>query len=266
MSDPLRYETEQHLAILTLNRPDTRNAVSEADMIEAIVESVHRINADHRIRAVIITGAGTAFSSGGNLKHMRDRTDMFAGKPADVRNAYRRGIQRIPRAMLELEPPAIAAVNGPAIGAGCDLAMMCDLRVAAENAIFAESFIKVGIIPGDGGAWFLPRVAGMARASEMALTGDPVDARTALEWGLVNRVVPNDALMTEARALAARITVNPPEVTRMTKRLLREAQLSRLDSLLELSAAYQAIAHTTDDHHEAVRALLEKRPGTFKGN
>ncbi|MCP1674680.1 enoyl-CoA hydratase/carnithine racemase [Natronocella acetinitrilica] len=266
MSEPLLFENDGHLVTLTMNRPETRNAVSEADMIDAIEDAVHRINGDASVRAVILTGAGTAFSSGGNLKHMRDRTDMFAGKPAEVRNAYRRGIQRIPRAMLDLEPPAIAAVNGPAIGAGCDLAMMCDLRVAAESAIFAESFIKVGIIPGDGGAWFLPRVAGLARASEMALTGDPVDARTALEWGLVNRVVPGDALMAEARALAERIMVNPPEVTRMTKRLLREAQLTRLDSLLELSAAYQAIAHTTQDHQEAVRALLEKRQGEFTGD
>ncbi|MCC5808950.1 MAG: crotonase/enoyl-CoA hydratase family protein [Ectothiorhodospiraceae bacterium] len=266
MNDALLFETEDHLAILTMNRPDTRNAISEEEMIAAIEDAVERINRDNTIRAVILTGAGTAFSSGGNVKHMRDKTGMFGGSPAQIRNGYRRGIQRIPKAMLELEVPAIAAVNGPAIGAGCDLAMMCDLRVASEQAVFAESFIKVGIIPGDGGAWFLPRVAGFARASEMALTGDAVDAKTAMEWGLVNRVVPAEQLMDEARKLAARITVNPPEVTRMTKRLLREAQLTRLDSLLELSAAYQAIAHTTDDHQEAISALLEKRPGRFSGN
>lgn len=265
MSDPLLISREEHLAILTMNRPETRNPVSEADMIDAIESAVATINGDNEVRAVVITGAGSAFSSGGNVKHMRDRTDMFGGTPSELRNGYRHGIQRIPKAMLELEVPAIAAVNGPAIGAGCDLAMMCDLRIAAESAVFAESFVKVGIIPGDGGAWFLPRVVGFARASEMALTGDAVDARTALEWGLVNRVVPDADLMDAARAMAARVTVNPPEVTRMTKRLLREAQLTRLDTLLELSAAYQAIAHTTDDHQEAVRALLEKRPGKFTG-
>ena len=120
---------------------------------------------------VILTGAGSAFSSGGNVKHMRDKTGMFGGSPAQLRNGYRRGIQRIPLAMMALEVPAIAAVNGPAIGAGCDLTCMCDMRIASERAVFAESFVKVGIIPGDGGAWLLPRAVGMARASEMAFTG-----------------------------------------------------------------------------------------------
>jgi enoyl-CoA hydratase/carnithine racemase len=265
MDAPLLYQQDGHLVTLTMNRPQQRNVISDEDMVVAFEEAVQRINGDISVRAVILTGAGSAFSAGGNVKDMRDRSGMFGGTPAEVRNGYRRGIQRIPRALYELDAPIIAAVNGPAVGAGCDLAMMCDLRVAAESAVFAESFVKVGIIPGDGGAWFLPRVVGFARANEMALTGDQVDAKTALAWGLVNRTVPDAELLTAARELAGRITANPPQVVRMTKRLIREAQHTRLDGLLELSAAYQALAHHTEDHVEAVNALLEKRKGEFKG-
>ena len=222
-------------------------------------------NADHDVRVVILTGAGKAFSSGGNVKHMRDREGMFAGTPAEIRQGYRHAVQRIPQAMASLEVPAIAAVNGAAIGAGCDLTLMCDIRIAAESAVFAESFVKVGLIPGDGGAWFLPRAIGLSRASEMAFTGDPIDATTALEWGLVSRVVRDAELLDAARTLAARIATNPPHVLRMTKSLLRHGQATSLDALLELSAAMQAVAHHTSDHHEAVDALLAKRAPRFTG-
>lgn len=265
MSEPLAYEQSDHVVTLTLNRPETRNPISDPDTIDAIEAAVARVNADRAVRALILTGAGSAFSSGGNVKHMRDREGMFGGAPAEVRNGYREGIQRIPLALYRIEVPTIAAVNGPAIGAGCDLACMCDIRIASERAVFAESFVKVGIIPGDGGAWLLPRAVGYSRACEMAFTGDAIDARTALEWGLVSRVVPADELLSAANELASRIAVNPPEVLRMTKTLLREAQHSRLDTILELSAAMQALAHHTRDHQEAVAALLEKRPGKFTG-
>jgi enoyl-CoA hydratase/carnithine racemase len=265
MTSPLLYELQDHTVTLTLNLPETRNPISEPEMIEAFEDAVQRINRDIEVRAVILTGAGSAFSSGGNVKHMRERSGMFGGTPAQIRQGYRHGIQRIPRAMAQLEVPAIAAVNGAAIGAGCDLTCMCDMRIASERAIFAESFVKVGIIPGDGGAWLLPRAVGMARASEMAFTGDAIDAQTALQWGLVSRVVPHDELMNTARELANRIVCNPPEVLRMTKKLLREGQQQSLDALLELSASMQALAHHTLDHEEAVSALLEKRTGQFKG-
>jgi enoyl-CoA hydratase/carnithine racemase len=265
MSEPLLYRQEDTIVTLTLNRPETRNAVSEDDMIAAIEEVVERVNGDSNVRVVIVTGAGDTFSSGGNIKHMRDRQGMFAGGPATVREGYRRGIQRIPLALYNIETPTIAAVNGPAIGAGCDLAMMCDIRIASREAVFAESFVKLGIIPGDGGAWFLPRVVGLSRACEMAFTGEAVDAETALAWGLVSRVVASDQLMVGASQLAARIAINPPIALRMTKKLIREGQHLRLDSLLELSAALQALAHHTRDHQEALAALLERRPADFTG-
>lgn len=265
MSEPVLYEQDGHVVTLTLNRHETRNAISEDEMVDAIESACDRINKDFSVRAVILTGAGSAFSSGGNVKDMRDKKGMFGGSGTDLRNGYRRGIQRIPLAIYDLEVPIIAAVNGPAIGAGCDLAMMCDMRVASEKAIFAESFVKVGLIPGDGGAWFLPRAIGQSRANEMAFTGEPVDAATALEWGMVSRVVEPDELLAAANELAGRIAVNPPSALRMTKKLLREGEHSRLDSLLELSASLQALSHQTKDHAEAVDAMLEKREPKFTG-
>ena len=167
-----------------------------------------------------------------------------------VRNEYRNGIQRIPKAMWALDVPVIAAINGPAIGAGLDLTCMCDLRIASDTASFAESFVRVGIVPGDGGAWLLPRAVGAAKAAEMAFTGDPISAAEALACGLVSRVVPADQLMSEAMTLASRIARNPAGILRMTKRLLREGVHNTLESVLETSASYQALAHMSPDHHE----------------
>lgn len=265
MADQVLYEQRDAVVTVTLNQPETRNALTDASLVDAFVAACERAAADRSVRAVIVTGAGPAFSSGGNIKHMRDRLGTFAGDAATVRDNYRRGIQRIPLALFNLEVPTVAAVNGPAYGAGCDLTLMCDIRIASTEAVFAENFVKVGIIPGDGGAWLLPRVVGLARAAEMAFTGDPVDATTAERWGLVSRVVAPDELMATAGAIASRIAGNPPLAVRMTKRLMREGLHQRLDSLLELSAAYQGAAHQTRDHAEAVAALLEKRRPTFTG-
>ena len=265
MTDVLLVERTDQVVTWTLNLPESRNPISDTEIIDALVDAIDAANADDDVRVAILTGAGSAFSSGGNVKHMRDGVGMFGGTPADLRQGYRRGIQRIPKALYHCEIPTIAAVNGPAIGAGCDLALMCDMRIASTTAVFAESFAKVGIIPGDGGAWLLPRAIGLARASEMAFTGDSIDATTALDWGLVSRVCEPSELLVEAHALAARVASNPPHVLRMTKRLLREGQQQSLESLLELSAAMQAIAHHTDDHHEAVDAMLERRPPRFTG-
>lgn len=265
MTDCLLYEQEGRVVTLTLNQDETRNAISSDEMIDAFEAAAKRINRDDSVSVVILTGAGKAFSSGGNVKDMHDKSGMFGGSPVELREGYRRGIQRIPLVMYNLEVPLIAAVNGAAIGAGCDLAMMCDIRIASTKARFAESFAKIGIIPGDGGAWFLPRVIGMSRASEMAFTGEPVNAETALEWGMVSEVVEPEDLLTAANKMAARIAVNPPRALRMTKKLLREGQKQSLESLLELSASMQALAHHTEDHAEAVAAMLEKREPKFEG-
>jgi len=265
VSEKLLFELEGHVATLTLNQPELRNPITDIDFVGAFVERCDEIQANIDIRCVIVTGAGRGFSSGGNLKHMRDRLGTFSGGAAEIAENYRKGIQRIPKAMAVLDVPVIAAVNGPAYGAGCDLALMCDIRLASETAVFAENFVKVGIIPGDGGAWFLPRAIGASRAAELTFTGDPVDAATALRWGLVSSVVPGDELMPAARQLAGRIAVNPPRQLRMAKRLLRMSMHARLLDVLELSAVFQGACHQTEDHREAVAALFEKRSTTFTG-
>lgn len=266
MSDVLLYEQEGAVVTLTMNHDETRNAISSDEMIDAFEIAARKINRDDSVSVVILTGAGKAFSSGGNVKDMLEKEGMFGGSPVELREGYRRGIQRIPLAMHHLEVPLIAAVNGPAIGAGCDLAMMCDIRIASTKARFAESFAKIGIIPGDGGAWFLPRAIGMSRACEMAFTGEAVDADTALSWGMVSQVTEPDALLAAAKTMAARIAVNPPRALRMTKKLLKEGQKVSLETLLELSASMQSLAHHTLDHTEAVAAMLEKRHPVFTGN
>lgn len=260
----LLVDRDGPIVTATINRPDVRNAISSQADITAIESFCAGVTADLSIRAVVLTGAGRAFCAGGNVKDMAAKRGMFAGSPYAMRGGYRGGIQRIPLALYELEVPVIAAINGPAIGAGLDLACMCDVRIAADTAIFAESFVKLGIVPGDGGAWLLPRVVGMARASLMTLTGDTIDAATALEYGLVSDVAPADRLLGRAQEIAQRVAANPGHATRLAKRLLRESQDMKLGPLLELSAAYQALAHHTYDHDEAVAAMLDKRQPVFE--
>lgn len=259
----LQVQREGDIVFWTMNDPSSRNALTGNTAIEEIVQACHAAEADPGIKVVVLTAAGPTFSSGGNVKSMSRYQDEQL-RPVDIRDEYDLGIQRIPRALDRLPVPIIAAVNGPAIGAGCDLACMCDVRIAATSARFAESFIKVGIVPGDGGAWFLQRVVGRSMAAEMAFTGDAIDAQRALACGLVSAVVADDALLTAARSLAQRIAANPAPTLRITKRLMREGEHLRLDSLLELSAAYQALAHKTAEHHEAVRAFMEKRQPRFE--
>lgn len=248
---------------LTMNQPETRNALTGNTAVEEFVQVCDEIRRDASVKAVILTGAGPIFSSGGNVKDMQRFFDD-ALTPDAIREEYRQGIQRIPRALNQLDVPLICAVNGPAIGAGLDLTCMCDIRIASETATFAESFVRVGIVPGDGGAWLLPRAVGRAKAAEMAFTGEAIDAQQALACGLVSRVVPADQLLPTARVLADKIAANPGAVMRMTKRLLREGEHSTLESLLELSAGYQALAHKTADHREAVMAFVEKRKPRFQ--
>jgi enoyl-CoA hydratase/carnithine racemase len=260
------YEKRGAIAVITLNRPDTRNALSE-DVVQGLIDACARVNDDMTIACAVLTGAGAAFCSGGNVKEMHERTSaLFAGSPAEMRRSYRRGIQMIPMTMYELEVPAIAAVNGHAIGAGLDLATMCDIRIAADNASFAESFLRVGLISGDGGAWYLPRVIGMPRALEMTYTADAINAARALEIGLVSHVVPSGNVMETALQLAERISRHPPHSLRLTKRLLRESARMDLPGALELAAAMQAIVQHTSDQQEAVAAFLQKRAPVFNGN
>lgn len=253
------------IAIVTLNAPQTRNALSETVVVE-LLDFLESANADSALRCIVLTGAGKAFCSGGDLREMQaGGHPMFAGAPHAMQAAYRTHIQRIPLAFHALDVPVIAAVNGAAVGAGCDIACMADIRIAADTARFAESFLRVGLISGDGGAWFLPQVIGPARAMEMALTCAEIDAETAQAWGMVSRVVPGEALLETAMELAARIAAFPPVSARLNKRLIRQSLKLDLPASLELAAAFQAIVQKTDDHKEAVNALLDRRAPNYLG-
>lgn len=261
----LRVNREGPLAIFQIDDPGTRNALSPA-LTRQLVAACDVVNADMAISCVILTAVGDVFCAGGNIKDMYARANHFAGNAAEIRRHYLHGVQSIARALYDLEVPSIAAVNGPAMGAGMDFATMCTMRIASEHARFAESFIKLGLTSAAGGAWFLNRAIGTAAAAEMALTGDTLDARQALDIGLVSQVVKHDDLLDSARALAARITRHPPHSIRLNTRLLRESARLDLGASLELAASMQAVVQQTDDQYEAVAAAVERRSPDFKGS
>ncbi|TKT74492.1 enoyl-CoA hydratase-related protein [Aquamicrobium sp. LC103] len=262
---PVIIKRHGRVAVLTLNEPKTRNALSRG-IIHDLVSFLRDANADTSLSAIVLTGAGEVFSSGGNVQDMYNRShEMFAGSPHDMQEGYRNHIQQIPLAFHALDVPVVAAVNGVAIGAGCDLACMADIRIASPAARFAESFLRVGLVPGDGGAWFLPRVVGMPRAVEMALTCEMVEAERAERWGLATRIVPAENLLDEAIAVAEKIATFPPRSVRLNKRLMRQSASMSLPDSLELAAAFQAIVQNTDDQAEAVAALVEKRAPSYTG-
>ncbi len=253
-----RLALEGRVATLTLDRHDVRNALTGTGLVDDIVATADWVNACDAVSVLVITGAGSAFSAGGNVKDMASRGGDFAGDVAEVADRYRRGIQRIPLALDAVEVPIIAAVNGPAIGAGFDLANMADLRIASHKARFGETFLNLGIIPGDGGAWFLQRLIGYQRAFELTLSGRVIDAEEARELGIVLEVCEPEALMARAEELAARIAAQPPKATRLTKRLMKMAQRTELKDFLDLCAVFQGLCHNEPEHLDAVHAMLEK--------
>jgi len=256
---------EGRVAVLTFLRDDVRNALTGTALIDDIVQTVNWANAEAGVSVLVITGAGSAFSSGGNVKQMHEQSESFSGSPLKIQDQYRRGIQQIPLVMHRAEIPIIAAVNGPAVGAGFDLACMCDIRIASTRAQVGETFINLGITPGDGGAWFMQRLIGYQRAAELTFTGRVIKADEALQMGLFLEVVQPDELLPRAMELAAQMAAKPPLTLRLTKRMMKLAQRSDLPDFLDLCACFQAMAHHTSDHLEAVTAFLEKREGRYKG-
>jgi enoyl-CoA hydratase/carnithine racemase len=258
-------EKRGHIAILTLNRPDAMNALGAPGDGDQVAAACEAINDDQEIRCVILTGAGRAFSAGGDVKAMKAREGAFGGNGVKVRDGYRKNIHRVVRAIYGLEVPSIAAVNGAAIGLGCDVACMTDIRIAADTAKFGVTFLKLGLIPGDGGAWLMPRTIGMSRAAELLFTGDVIDAAEALRIGLVSEVTGHAELMPRALALAGRIAANPPLAVQRLKAGLqrtaygdpREIGAWAIDNIRQLMR--------TEDHKEGVASFLEKREPVFKG-
>ncbi|MEE3165095.1 MAG: crotonase/enoyl-CoA hydratase family protein, partial [Pseudomonadota bacterium] len=250
---------------LTMNRPEIRNPLGESDDVKNFEEASSLINNDRDVRCVILTGKGAAFSAGGNVKNMKEKKGNFSGSSVALRERYRYGIHRIVRSVWNIEVPVIAAVNGAAVGLGNDVACLADIRIASENARFGVTFLKIGLIPGDGGAWLLPKIIGLSMASELLFTGKLINADQAKECGLISEVYEEKKLMIEANNLAKSIVKQPPDALRMSKKLLREGMISNFETILEMSANMQALMHLTEDHQEAITAFFEKRDGNFKG-
>jgi 2-(1,2-epoxy-1,2-dihydrophenyl)acetyl-CoA isomerase len=257
VTESLLVESADGVATLTLNRPAALNAL-DASLKASLLAVFRSLARDAAVRVVVLTGAGRAFCAGQDL---REHASNAAATTAELRSVYNPLIL----AIRGLEKPVIAAVNGVAAGAGVSLALACDLRLAAAEASFVLSFARIGLVPDSGATWFLPRLVGPARAAELAFLGDPVGAEEALRIGLVNRVVPGDALAAEARALAQRLASAAPRALALTKRALNRCIDATLDDQLEYEAILQGLAASTSDHSEGLAAFREKRPPRFTG-
>lgn len=261
----LTLTVENRIAVLTFNLPESRNPISNPNTLDEIEAALGEVQANDDVSVLVLTGAGQAFSAGGNVKAMRQRTTDPTFDHFRIRDYYKRGIQRLPLAFDKVDVPAIAAINGAAMGGGLDLAMMCDMRLASTEAFMGETFLNLGIIPGDGGSWYLERLVGHQQATVMTLTAKPIKAEQALALGLVMSVLEPDQLMPEAMALARRIAAKPPRALRMAKRLLKQAEAMNLNDFLHTCAAAQALAQTSGDHREAVNAYFDQRDPVFQG-
>ncbi|MBO9667145.1 MAG: enoyl-CoA hydratase/isomerase family protein [Bdellovibrio sp.] len=259
----LKVTLKQYQLWVTLNNPEQSNAISY-EMTDSLTKVLKHADFDSEVRVIVLTGEGTNFCAGGDIKAMENKTGMFAGEPNELRMRYMHGIQQIPKCIEELSTPLIAMVNGAAIGAGCDLAMMCDLRVGSDKSKFGETFVKLGLVPGDGGSFFLQRVIGYSKAMQMSLTGDIVAGEEAHKWGLLNIFTTAD-LETETTKLAEKIANNAPVAVQMTKKLMKSAYLNDANNVLEQAAAYQGITQRTQDHFTALEAMKQKKSPTFSG-
>jgi enoyl-CoA hydratase/carnithine racemase len=249
---------DEGVLTLTLNSPSDGNALNVA-MTEALSGELEDINDRRDVHCLLLRSSSRHFCTGGNVKDMQSGSDLMSGSVEAVRDRLLRSLHRIPRALSNLEVPSVCAVNGAAIGAGCDLALMCDIRVASPKAVFAESFLRLGLVSGIGGSWFLSRIVGRAKALELTLTNEFIDAQAALRLGIVSKVAPEDELDVEARSLAKRIAQNPPTALRMAKRLVREAADASLSTTLDMAASMQAILLCGHEHKEAVGRFLEQQ-------
>jgi len=262
------YAKDAGVATITLNRPERMNAFSE-QMIREWADALTDVRLDREVRAVIVTGAGRGFCAGADLKGgMIGESSPRADAPpsaADRRNWLRDGVHAVPRAVQLLDKPYIAAVNGAAVGAGMDMASMADIRIASDQAKFAMSYVKVGLVPGDGGCYFLPRILGVAKALELIWTGDFLSAAEALRLGYVSRVVPGDELMATATVFARRLAEGPAVAMQLAKRLVYRGLEASWHEAFEEAGQAMAIAQSTEDAREGPRAFVESRSPKFQG-
>lgn len=262
MNEDLVFTTAGRIATIRLNRPAKSNAFTR-EMIDDWHRALVECRDNDEINVVVLTGTGSkAFCAGGDVGRMRDPADLT---PLGRKQKLFDHIHRIPLVLEDMDKPFIVAVNGAATGAGMDMALMGDIRFAAESARFGETYVKLGLVPGDGGAYFLPRLVGIPKALELMWTGDLIDAQEALRLGIVNRVLPDEELMPATYAFAERLAHGPTLAIRMTKRAIYQSARQDLRSALDLISSHMGVITTTEDHQEAVKAFAEKRRPEFKG-
>lgn len=262
MTKLLLFTVEEQIATLTLNRPERRNAFNE-EMLDLWAEALLECQNRSDIQVVVVTGAGQAFCSGGDIGEMQQR--LVEGTPLSQKR-FIDSVHRIPLTLATMDKPVIAAINGAATGAGLDMALMCDLRFASDRAHLAETYVRLGLVPGDGGAYFLPRLVGVAKALELLWTGDFIDAHEAERLGIVNRVLPPEELMSYTYGFARRLADGPPVAIQLIKRMVYQGlQSDNLRANLDIASSHLAVSAATQDHQEAVTAFLEKRPPKFEG-
>lgn len=256
---------KSHELWVTLNNPEQMNAIT-LPMVDSLTSVFRHADFDPQIRVIVLTGEGKSFCSGGDISAMEEKTGMFEGESNELRMRYMYGIQQIPKCIEDVSTPIIALVNGAAIGAGCDLAMMCDLRIGSSKTKFGETFTRMGLVPGDGGTFFLQRVVGYSKAMQMFLTADIFEGMRAFDFGLLNFFFEDSLLLTETEKMAALICSQAPIAQSMTKKAMKISYLHDLHTSLDMLASFQGISQRTLDHFEALRAFKEKRPPNFKAN
>ncbi len=257
---------EDHIATITLNRPERMNAVNQ-QMEQDLVAALDDVALDDDVRVVVLTGAGRVFCSGADVGGLSGGGGQsgLVGTPEGMRRYLRGGFQRVPLGLQKVDKPTIAMVNGAAVGAGCDFAFACDMRVGSENARFRNGFVRIGLVPGAGGTWLYTRLMGLGRGLEFLFTGDFLLAEQAERIGVLNKLVPADDLERETMELARKIAKGPPIAIQLSKMQAYKALETNLEAALEMAAACQAVALSTEDHREGVTAFLEKREAQYKG-
>jgi len=254
---------QDHIATLTMNRPDKMNALN-VQMLQEMVAAIEEVARDDDVRVMVLAAAGKAFCSGADLSD-GGKAAGLAGTPNEMRSNVRNSYQKVTMGLQRMDKPTIAMVGGPAVGAGCDFAFGCDMRVGSERAKFRNSFVKVGLIPGGGGTWLYTRVLGLGRGLEFLFTGDFLEAEEAARIGVLNKLVAAEQLEGATMELAQKIAKNPPLAVQMSKVMAYKALETNLEAALAMSAAYQALALSSEDHREGVNAFMEKREGQFEG-